>query len=83
MKDTMHFCADFCAHPPPEPKFVVNSRILQEYIEEHRREYSRMRFNKSESSYVNFHSNVLSKEEKIVLINCNLHMPVWKDCVCS
>lgn len=34
---------------------------------------------KPEYSHSNLHSDVLSKEEKIILVNCGTQMPVWKD----
>ena len=33
MKDAMKFYTNFYEHPP-EPKFIVDSRIVQEFIEE-------------------------------------------------
>ena len=61
MKDAIQFYADFYEHPPPEEKFVVNSRIVQECIDEHRRNHCANRLNLADSSHLNLHSDVLSK----------------------
>ena len=63
MKDTMQFYADFYEHPPPAPIFVVQSRIVQQCIEEHLRKFSDNIMNKVKSAHFNLHSDVISKED--------------------
>ena len=79
MKDAMQFYADYYEHPPPTPRFIVQSRIVKECIAEHQRSYVGNRLNIHESDHLNSHSDVLSKEEKIMLVHCGTQMPSWKD----
>ena len=83
MKDAIQFYANFYECPPPTPKFDVESRIVSECMLEHRSNYINNRKNKAESAHSNLHSNVLSKEDKILLTNCGTQMTVWKDYNCS
>ena len=68
MKDAMQFHADYYEHPPPTPRFIVQSRIVKECIAEHQRSCVGNRLNTPESAHSNLHSDVLSKEEKIMLV---------------
>ena len=82
-KDDIQFHADYYEYPPPTPRFIVQSRIVKECIAEHQRTHVGNRLNKPESAHSNLHSDVMSKEEKIMLINCGTQMSVWKDYNCS
>ena len=52
-------------------------------MDECRRKHSENMMIKTESVHSNFHSDVVSKEEKLILINYGMHMSVWKICTCS
>ena len=83
MKDAIQGHADNYEHPPPIPKFVVESRIVTEYIAEQQRNYVDNRLCKSEYSHSNLHSDILSKDEMRMLINCGTQISTWKDHNCS
>ena len=83
MKDTIQFHANFYEHLPHAPKFDAESRIATECVLEHRRNHINNRKSKAESTCSNSHSNVPSKEEKILLISCSTQVTVWKHHNCS
>ena len=55
---------------------------MEECIRDYQRENSKNLLHKPESSHYNLHSDMLSKEEKTMLVNCGTKMTVWKDHNC-
>ena len=70
MKDAIQFHADNNEHLHLSPKFVVESRIVKESKAEQQRNYVDNRIFKSESSHLNLYSDVPSKDERMMVINC-------------